>query len=96
MQSVAVPGSARPAETSLRRVAAGTLQTIDTAIYPYAGPCAFCGRPDKRHRMFDAIRENHRAGDSIGMLANLYDLTAEQVEWIVAQPRFPGVRRAPA
>jgi len=46
--------------------------------------------------MFDAIRENHRAGDSIGMLANLYDLTAEQVEWIVAQPRFPGVRRAPA
>lgn len=96
MQSVAVPGSARPAETSLRRVAAGTPLTLDTALYPYAGPCAFCGRPDKRHRMWDAIRESHRAGDPVDMLAEWYDLTAEQVAWIVAQPRFPGVRRAPA
>lgn len=67
--------------------------TLDEAIYPYAGPCAFCGRPDKRHRMFDAIRENHRAGDDIEMLADLYGLSVEAVAWIVAQRRFSGRRR---
>lgn len=67
--------------------------TLDRAIYPYAGPCALCGRPDKRHRMFDAIRENHRAGDSVGLLADAYGLSVEVVEWIVAQTRFNGVRK---
>lgn len=66
--------------------------TIDEAIYPYAGPCAFCGRPDKRHRLFDGIREAYRAGESIGDIADDYDLSPERVEWIIAQPRFPRLR----
>ena len=66
--------------------------TIDTALYPYAGPCAFCGRPDKRHRLFDAIRENHRAGDGIEFLSEAYDLPVASIEWVVAQKRFPGRR----
>lgn len=70
--------------------------SLDEALYPYAGPCAFCGRPDKRHRMFDAIREAHRAGDSVGLLADGYLLTPAQVEWIIGQPRFPHVREARA
>lgn len=65
---------------------------LDTAIGPYAGPCALCGFRDKRHRMFDAIRENHRAGDSIGLLAALYNRSPEAIEWIVSRKRFP--RRA--
>lgn len=67
---------------------------LDTAMYPYAGPCAFCGGPDKRHRMFDAIREAQRAGDPPEYLADAYDLTLEAVLWIIAQTRFPGRRKA--
>ena len=25
------------------------------ALYPYAGPCGFCGFGDKRHRLADAV-----------------------------------------
>ncbi len=70
--------------------------SLDEAMYPYAGPCWFCGRPDKRHRMFDAIREAHRAGDSVELLADGYQLTPAQINWIISQPRFPHVREARA
>ena len=67
--------------------------TLDEAIYPYAGPCAFCGFRDKRHRLWDAVRENYRAGDSAESIADDYDLSVEAVRWIVAQRRFPRQRR---
>lgn len=66
---------------------------LDTAIGPYAGPCACCGRPDKRHRMFDAIRGSHRAGDSIEMLSDVYGRSPEAIEWIVSRKRFPRLAR---
>jgi hypothetical protein len=37
---------------------------LDALMHP-AGPCAFCGGPDKRHRVIDAIRERVRAGGSV-------------------------------
>ena len=43
------------------------------ALYPFAGPCGFCGGPDKRHRLADALVEAHRAGDSIDLLVHAYD-----------------------
>jgi hypothetical protein len=52
-------------------------------LYPYAGPCAFCGHYDKRHRMADAIVENVRAGDSVEMVAEGYDLSEEAVRALI-------------
>ena len=63
--------------------------TIDTALHPYAGPCAFCGRPDARHRVWDAVKGDAKAGASIAGIAWDYTLKPEQVEWIVAQKKFP-------
>jgi uncharacterized protein (DUF433 family) len=34
------------------------------ADYIGLGPCAFCGHPDAGHRIWDAIAERRRAGDS--------------------------------
>ena len=45
-----------------------TLAKISEHI-PYRGRCAFCGGIDARHRLFEAISERHRAGDSIELLA---------------------------
>jgi len=67
--------------------------TLDEALHPYAGPCAFCGFRDKRHRLWDSVRENYRAGDSVADIAENYDLSIEGVRWIVAQRRFPRQRR---
>jgi hypothetical protein len=65
------------------------LMTLDEALGPYAGPCAFCGRPDKRHRLFDAIKGTVAAGCTVKATAWDFDLTPEAVEWVVAQKRFP-------
>ena len=37
-------------------------------LHPYAGPCAFCGGPDKRHRLADSVVAYARTDgpDSIG------------------------------
>ena len=46
---------------------------------PFAGECAFCGGPDKRHRMYDAVVACLRAGDSRESVARGYDLPLETV-----------------
>ena len=46
---------------------------------PFIGECAFCGGPDKRHRMYDAIVGCLRGGDSAEFLARGYDLPLETV-----------------
>lgn len=43
-------------------------------LYPFAGPCAICGGPDKRHRLADSLIEQARAGDSPAMLARAYSV----------------------
>jgi hypothetical protein len=55
---------------------------------PPAGPCAFCGLPDKRHRLLEAVAENFRAGGgSTTRIAAEYDVTKEAVEAAVALGR---------
>ena len=45
--------------------------------FPPCGPCAFCGHPDKRHRLWDMLIDSP---DPPEMLANMYDLSLEAVQ----------------
>lgn len=47
--------------------------------YPFAGPCAFCGFRDRRHRVVDAWAGMHRAGDSLADLAVDYNVSERAV-----------------
>lgn len=49
------------------------------AYFPRRGPCAFCGGPDARHRVWDAIRERRAAGESVEDLARDYGVPVEAV-----------------
>lgn len=50
---------------------------------PPAGPCGFCGAPDKRHRLWDAICSQFSAGESIDDLAVDYGYTRLEIEqWL--------------
>jgi hypothetical protein len=42
-------------------------------LYPYAGPCAFCGFGDKRHRLADSLVEQYRAGDSVDLIVDAFE-----------------------
>jgi hypothetical protein len=53
-------------------------------LYGYAGPCAFCGFGDKRHRMADALVEAFRAGDSAEFLADGFDVKPTAIATLVA------------
>jgi hypothetical protein len=53
-------------------------------LYEYAGPCAFCGYHDKRHRLADSLIENVRAGDSVRLVAEAYGVSEEAVSALVA------------
>lgn len=50
----------------------------------YAGPCWFCGGPDKRHRLADSIVGGVRAGDSPEETARSYVVSVETVNALVA------------
>jgi hypothetical protein len=58
--------------------------TIDAEI-PFTGPCAFCDHPDSRHRLWDAIQDRAKAGETILELAADYDLSAAAIEAIIAR-----------
>ena len=51
--------------------------------FPPAGPCAFCGSDDKRHRLWDALIGFHKAGDSVEWLARAYDYPVEAIEAVI-------------
>ena len=59
---------------------------------PPAGPCLVCGRHhDKRHRMWEAIRDRFVAGDTIEDLAEEYGYTRVEVEqWLRLAMTDPG------
>jgi hypothetical protein len=54
---------------------------------PPAGPCAFCGLPDKRHRLLEAVAENVRAGELLPFVAQGYLVSEEAVRAAVALGR---------
>jgi hypothetical protein len=66
------------------------------AAFPPLGACAICACAicglrggqyrDARHRVTDAIRERHRAGDSIARLAREYRLTHAAIRAVVLLP----------
>lgn len=44
--------------------------------YPFCGPCAMCGGPDKRHRLWDVILDSPEGDEE---LAEELGLTVEHV-----------------
>lgn len=60
-----------------------------------AGPCAFCGHPDRRHRMWDTIRKRFSAGESIKALATDYGYAPREIEqWLRLAMTEPKRRKA--
>ena len=63
------------------------------AAFPYRGRCMVCGCADARHRLFDAMRGNYRAGDTVERIAVMYDADVEAVRAVVEARRCPLRRR---
>lgn len=55
----------------------------DSSWLKYRGPCALCGSPDARHRLFDAWRGMNKGGDSVESLAQQWNAPVEVVRFIV-------------
>ncbi len=64
-----------------------SVRKIDIAqldkYYSPAGPCAFCGHRDKRHRLWDVIMGMFVGGDSIEMIAWDYNLSIEAIKAVI-------------
>lgn len=73
------PGCRRRKARALTSARA-TLPARFDAAFPRRGPCLFCvGFKDGRHRLLDAIRSRHRAGDSVAVLARDYGRFPAQI-----------------
>lgn len=55
-------------------------------LFPFRGPCGFCGLPDARHRLWDTLREQVRAGDPPLMVADEFDLPMHAVQAVLDVP----------
>ncbi len=49
------------------------------AMFDESGPCAFCGHPDARHRVADAVVERVKAGEPIDEVAHDYGLDPQRL-----------------
>jgi len=54
------------------------------AAFPNSGPCAFCGGPEARHRVLDAIVERYRTGEPASDIAGDYEKPLAIVEDVCA------------
>ena len=63
--------------------------SIIDAAFPYRGKCGMCGCADARHRLFDAMRGNHRAGDDPERIATAYAAPLRGVLEVLAPKRTP-------
>ena len=52
--------------------------TLDD-YFPFRGPCAFCGSPDARHRLFDSINGFHEAGNTVEEIAEEFEYPVEAI-----------------
>ena len=59
--------------------------------YSFCGPCAFCGHPDKRHRLWDALIDSPETED---MLVREYGVTLEHVKAVRRIRPYRRKRRA--
>ena len=55
-------------------------------IEPFRGPCAFCGGPDARHRLFDSLRDDPQPAAET---ADEYNVPVLLVRVVRAQKRRP-------
>ena len=55
--------------------------------FPSCGPCLFCGHPDARHRVFDAIISQWGAGDTIPDLAEDYGVPESVIAAVLRMGR---------
>ncbi len=61
---------------------------------PPSGVCAFCGYPDRRHRLWDMVLSRFKAGETLQDLATDYDYTRDQMEqWLRLAVTAPRVKR---
>lgn len=51
--------------------------------FPPAGPCAFCGGPDKRHRLWDVFIGRAEAGETAAEIADDYGYSLAAVEAVL-------------
>jgi len=51
--------------------------------FPARGPCGFCGHADARHRLWDAIISRYRAGETVKIIAEDYDLTEAAINKVL-------------
>lgn len=51
----------------------------------HPSPCAFCGFPDQRHRVVDAIEERIEAGESADWVLSDYGYSLEEFEALRAE-----------
>ena len=65
-----------------------TRRRIAEAARPLTGPCGFCGSPDSRHRVWDAMRGMHAAGDPIAWVAEEYGTTRAVALAVARGPRW--------
>ena len=61
---------------------AAEVRKLDRLV-PFAGPCAFCGAKDRRHREFDAWRGMRRAGETPERIARWYERSLAAVRLVV-------------
>lgn len=64
------------------------MTTIGIERYLPPGPCLVCGGPTYRaaHRLIDAIRDRHSAGESMAALARDYEMPLAVVRYFVRTP----------
>jgi len=60
--------------------------------FPPAGPCAFCGHADKRHRLWDALLGSHRVGQPVSELAQFYELPLEAVQAVIHEQPYQRIQ----
>lgn len=58
------------------------IKELDKHFKP-CGSCWFCGFHDKRHRLWDTMIGMHEGGDSIELIASVYELPIEAVAKVI-------------
>lgn len=79
-------GTAGPRKAKRRAIESARASRRPARWWPFRGPCGFCGGPDARHRLWDAILDRHRAGDSVADLAQEFAFPVEAVLALLGEP----------
>jgi hypothetical protein len=85
---------ARKPHAARRKLALALAAHADPALgefFPHRGPCGFCGFPEARHRVIDAIAGMLEAGEDPDVVAEEHGASLEAVLMVrVWMQRWPG------